>query len=210
MSLSDEAEARVNRPVVIVHVDWPGDPVRIASRTVAFAAGATGDPLLDGFTYDLAPLLDLGKIENGADGRTSSVTLTLPVDLDAVSDLLALNVRGVALTMWLGYLDEDESLVVVAPSQRFSGEIRARELVRGVDEATISVRCRSQMIYLTQGRGGSRYTDQQQRALFSTDTGLSFIARLAGGESFLATRVFGGSGVGEAGPGFDRLGRSMR
>ena len=84
----------------IVYVQWfawidiEGDPVRAVSgvQDIAFGPGETGDPDLDGFTFDAVPsdLVDVSDVEHSEDGsETVTARLSgLPVEDGGLLDIV--------------------------------------------------------------------------------------------------------------------------
>lgn len=106
-------DAPVIRPVFFCYLDIVGDPLRACTAGRSYSFSGTGDPDLDGFSFDgVDPtVVDIGPVRN-KDGGADSVTAKLSgiVTLDA--DLLNIvgnkaNWQGRTARLWRMIRDEN-------------------------------------------------------------------------------------------------------
>lgn len=101
-ALSEE----IIKPVFLGFIDFDNEPMRVNTSGANIAFSGTGDPDLDGFTFDgiTGSAVDISPVAN-KDGGTESITVTLsglPVldqdMLDEIND--PVNWRGKEMRMW--------------------------------------------------------------------------------------------------------------
>lgn len=111
-SASAALDHQIIRPAFFVYLDIIGDPLRACTAGRSFDFSGTGDPDLDGFTFDgISPtFVDIGSI-NQKDGGADSVTATLSglVGIDsALLDVIgnSSNWQGRTARLWRMIRDE--------------------------------------------------------------------------------------------------------
>lgn len=104
--------AAVVRPPFLCWIDIVGDPLRATTWSRSIVPSGTGDPELDGFTFDaLDPqLVNIGPVKQ-AEGGSDTVTATLSGIVGPDTDLLNLigdqsKWRGRTVRLWQGVFDE--------------------------------------------------------------------------------------------------------
>lgn len=160
-------DALVIRPVWFVYLDVVGDPVRActAGQSIAFAAGATGDPDLDGQTFDgINPqFVDIGPVRQ-KDGGTDSITIKLSGLVTIDTALLAAigteaNWRGRTARLWRTIRDANGAQQG-AIQHIFTGYMTSLPITGAPNgEQTINLSIQSYLAAFS-GASGRTYLDQ--------------------------------------------------
>lgn len=196
------------RPVFFCEIETnvsPAAPVRVW----------TG---LGTFVWDAKSWLgvgDLGKIsdipdstEVAAQGITLSLTGIPVAEVSLAFDELT---QGLAVTLWMGLMSADTT-VIADPAESFSGRTDEVTLEESGQTATLSIKVENELIDLQRPRE-SRYTDEDQKSRYPSDTGFRFVpglqelnlSAIPGGPRIPLTGG-GGSGSGDGSDGMERVG----
>ena len=146
-------------------IDIEDDPVRAVSgvQDIAFAAGETGDPDLDGFTFDAVPsdLVDVSDVEHSEDGsETVTARLSgLPVEDGGLLDIVGQKAkwRKREARLWCRLLDpinNPPTQFAPLPIQRYySGYLVNLAVETDATEQTIVASIENYQAALSQGSG---------------------------------------------------------
>lgn len=146
-------------------IDIEDDPVRAVSgvQDIAFAAGETGDPDLDGFTFDAVPsdLVDVSDVEHSEDGsETVTARLSgLPVEDGGLLDIVGQKAkwRKREARLWFRLLDpinNPPTQFAPLPIQRYySGYLVNLAVETDATEQTIVASIENYQAALSQGSG---------------------------------------------------------
>lgn len=183
--------------------------VKMEFDTPVYAHSGYGTITFDGNDY-----LGVGQLGSVSEARESEVLGPTPmqlqlsgVDSTLISEALTSGRYGDAITVYIGYRQDDGTLVE-APWVAWKGTFEYATLNVG-DENSITVTCQHDLAILEES-DGSRYTDEDQQRRFTGDTGFEYVARIAtqklvwgGGPVVTGSR--GGGGGGTNRPPTDRL-----
>lgn len=80
----------VIKPVFVAFIDFENEPVRVNTSGASITFSGTGEPDLDGFSFDgiTASLVDIGEVSNRGEG-TDALTITLSGIAGLDDDMLA-------------------------------------------------------------------------------------------------------------------------
>lgn len=165
----------------LILADFDGDPLRWTSAIYdrIFGASETGDPDLDGFTFeamdshgDSEPLLmDIGSIDH-AEGGSDTFTISLGALILKDTDLLNLignraNWQGRKIRVWWYVEDTDGSIIGDIPVSCYKGRFSAIDIAGDPSQQTIIASAESYLSILT---GSTGRTWGQQKEYDSGDT----------------------------------------
>ena len=125
-------------------------------------------------------LLNISPIEESADIRANGVKIGLSgLDTSLISSALTEDSQGKVVKIFFGVLNtsSNETVVVDTPYQTFEGFIDTMSILEDGNTAQISVTVENKLIMLERPIN-RRYTDQDQKNLFSGDKGLEFVESL--------------------------------
>lgn len=133
---------------------------------------------IDGTTYvGSGDLLSVGAVDETADIRANGIKLTLSgLDSSIISSALTEDSQGKVVKIYFGVLTttDNQTVVVDTPYQTFEGFIDTMSILEDNNTAVISVNVENKLIILEKALN-RRYTDQDQKNLFSGDKGLEFV-----------------------------------
>jgi hypothetical protein len=161
-------DAQVIRPVFFCYLDIVGDPLRActAGQSIAFAPGATGEPDLDGHTYDgINPrFIDIGPVRQ-KDGGSDSITCKLSglVTLDtALLNIIGspANWQGRTARLWRTIRDA-AGTQQGAIQHLFTGWMTSLVIAGSPEGQTINLTIQSYLAAFS-GASGRTYLDQEQ------------------------------------------------
>lgn len=124
--------------------------------------------------------------------RPTSLTLTLSgVDSNMVAEALDAGNYGDVVTIYEGYRQDDGTLVA-DPWIVWRGKYEYASIGSGV-ESVVSLTLQNDLAVLGE-IDGSRYTDEEQQAKFTGDTGFKFVSAMASVELLWGGGRVGGGG----------------
>tara|TARA_A100001011_G_scaffold361107_1_gene408962 strand:+ start:786 stop:1364 length:579 start_codon:yes stop_codon:yes gene_type:complete len=136
------------------------------------------DLFFDSETYvGSGNLLGLSNIEETSDIKATGMTLTLSgIDSNILSEVLTEDVQGITVEIYFGVLAtiDNETKMVDTPYKVFDGFIDTMAIQEGAVESIVRVSVENKLITLEKAKA-KRYTDQDQKQLFSGDKGLEFV-----------------------------------
>lgn len=178
MALSDHLEASNVRPVIIGFLDFKGAPKRGWTGPGLFVPSGTGDPDLDGHTFEpTAGAVEISDVTENQ-GLGGPVTITfLAGEMDdedivkeIISDQRAFMARKARI--WLGFLTADESGVEPDIQAKFTGVMVGAKSTRKPGKgAVLEVRCDADL----QGAQGPPVRIVTHQEAFSGDTFSTYI-----------------------------------
>lgn len=134
-------------------------------------------------TYDGNDYLGVGDLGSVSEARESEVLGPTPmqlqlsgVDATLISEALTSGRYGDVITVYIGYRQDDGTLVE-APWVAWKGTFEYATLNVG-DDNSINITCQHDLSILEES-DGSRYTDEDQQRRFTGDTGFEYVARIA-------------------------------
>lgn len=195
MAIADVLAAATVRPVHIGSLDFKDDPVRGWTGPGTLAPTGTGDPDLDGDTFDQAAgIINVSGFSDDT-GIGDPITLTFAAgemtDESIITQIVADRraFQGRRARFWLAFLNAAESAILPEIEPLFTGVMISAQTSRQPGQpSTIQIECDQD----TQKAQGPplRYADHQ---VFNTgDTASSFLVDLARGGVAGADRTSGG------------------
>lgn len=144
--LDAEAENPVIRPIWLIWMDVEGDPLyaHTGTGTISFEEGETGDPALDGKTFEgLGAFAMMGDIQESENG-SGPMTITLPgVDPDepGFKQLIAERRRWQyrRAIVWFSYLNEAMTGLIDYPQREKTGRLDGLRITHDQETCAISV-----------------------------------------------------------------------
>lgn len=137
-----------------------------------------GDLFFDSATFiGSGNLLSISNINETADIRASGVKVSLSgLDSSILSSSISQDSEGGIVKIYFGVLEtsSNQTQVVDTPYQLFEGSLDTIQISETGQTATITVTVENKLITLERPRN-RRYTDQDQKNLFSGDKGLEFV-----------------------------------
>lgn len=119
----------------------------------------------------------MSSIEETKEIRATGASFVLSgVPSDLISLVLGDARQGNEVSLWVGALDTDNSLIA-DPYQIFSGLMDVPSIQEGGETSIISVQAENRLIELDRPRE-LRNTDKYQQARFSGDLGMQYVAAL--------------------------------
>lgn len=173
-SASDEIVKRVTSPIILYEGEFDGGTVRMWT-------GVGTLPWNGQSWVGRGEFLGFDTIAETTEVVANGVKITLNGQESAlVAVALAQCRMGFRGTLWLGFLDESGQ-IVPDPFQIFGGLLDVPTIQRNGDNSIISVSYESRLIGLTKPND-RRYTPEEQKIRFPTDTGFDFVAGLQDAE----------------------------
>ncbi len=166
-SSANEAAASAQSvvPVIFADLDIPGDRLRLNDSNTTLDWG--------GFTWlGAGPFGGLEAIEEGQDLIAQPVKLILSgVDTNIITDAMTTQYQGRAITIYVVPLNPETLALTDAPEEVWSGfmDVMKGEVDHG--QGRIVLTCEH---WLRVDPAASRYTDEQQQALFAGDRFFQF------------------------------------
>lgn len=137
-----------------------------------------GDLFFDSATFiGSGNLLSISNINETADIRASGVKVSLSgLDSSILSSSISQDSEGGVVKIYFGVLEtaDNRKQIVDSPYQLFEGSLDTIQISETGQTATITVTVENKLIMLERPRN-RRYTDQDQKNLFSGDKGLEFV-----------------------------------
>lgn len=177
---------KVFRPVFLVFLDWPGDPV--------YAWTGYGSISWDGHTWvGTGQQGTISEIGESSNLRANGVKLTLSgIPSDLVSKAVANDSQGQVARIWLGCLLKDGTFAA-DPYLVFDGVIDMCPIEDSGKEATITVQLEKELI--DRRLNNRRYTHEDQQIDYPGDMGFEFVAGLADKEITWGTKSMAAAGL---------------
>jgi len=190
--MAAQADNDHNRPLIFVRIDYgyPNDPLLGVTAPFPITLSGTGDPNLDGFTFQSLEGMSIGDLKQDTTGAIQEMQLTLANnDSSPFIDLIEEDVWwGSPAKVWFAYFMDDFTQVVFAPSLRVSGILDKLTVTLDKDVSVASAVIRSNRLLFERNRG-SRMVAAQHQARHPTDRCFSFLPRLSSGELLLTNAV---------------------
>jgi hypothetical protein len=165
-----ELSSGINRPFYALSVAFKESTLRLWT--------GVGDLFFDGETFiGSGNLLAMSNINETADIRASGVKVTLSgLDSSILSSSISQDSEGGIVKIYFGFLKTDDNRTQLAdtPYQLFEGSLDTIQISETGQSAMITVTVENKLIMLERPRN-RRYTDQDQKNLFSGDKGLEFV-----------------------------------
>lgn len=157
-------------PVNFVALDFDSASVYVNSTPYSLTFG--GDTYLG-----VGNLGSISGVQEGADIQARGIELTLsgiPPELVAIA--LDEPYQGRPLSAWIGFLDDNHSLIV-DPVKLGTWKMDTMDIKVG-KVATISVKAESRLANWNRPKI-KRYTNEEQQKIYPTDKGLEFVPEMA-------------------------------
>lgn len=122
-------------------------------------------------------LLEIANIEESGEVRATGTKITLSgIPSSILAEVLTETAEGVEVDIYFGVLDtiDNRTQIVDTPYKLFSGYIDTMSIIETGNESSIQVSVESKLISLERAKD-RRYTDRDQKELFSGDKGLEFV-----------------------------------
>lgn len=191
------AEAQSVVAVTFVDLDIPGDRLRLNDSNLNLEWG--------GFTWSgVGTFGGIEAIEESQDLIAQPVRLTLSgVEANLITDALTTQYQGRAATIYVAPLNPDSLQFLDTPEEAWSGFMDVMTLEADHKLGKISLTCEH---WLRVDPASSRYTDEQQQALFAADRFFQFTHEIANYVGKWGSRdvTYGGQGFNKRGPGIVR------
>ena len=158
------------RPFFAVNLDFSGGAFK--SWT------GFGNITFDSTTFvGSGEVLNISNIAESSGVQANGIVIGLNgLDSTLVSASLQDNYQGRSATIYIGTLTE-AGAVVADPYKVFVGRMDTMSIIDDGERANIAISCESRLIDLNRNRV-RRYTNEDQKAEFSTDVGLEFVSSL--------------------------------
>lgn len=181
--LEAEGEKTVLCPVWFLWMDVEGDPLyaHTGQGSITFAEGETGDPALDGHTFEglgvFAMMGDIQESENGS-GPMQLTLMGVDPDEPGFKPLIADRRRWQhrRAVVWFSYINEDMTGLVDYPEREKTGRLDGLEVTHNQDTCTISINIEG--FAASSGPPlASKYADQPD--IDPSDISMSWVADLS-------------------------------
>ncbi len=170
----NETTAEVFRPVLFLFLDLDGGDVTVNSSDQDIAWDFDGDSSDETFT-GVGQFGSVSVINESADLKASGIQCMLTgVPTTHISNALSESYSGRTAKLYIGFLNASRVLVA-DPMVIFAGRIDAMDIQIG-KTASVSVSIESKLVDWERARI-RRYTNQDQRNLYSTDEFCEFVVQ---------------------------------
>ncbi len=136
------------------------------------------DLFIDSETYvGSGNLLSISQIEESAEIRATGIKISLSgIPSSLLSEILTEDAQGTVAEVFFGVLQtsDNQTVIVDTPYKLFGGFIDIMTIIENGNESIVSVSVENALITLEKAKD-RRYTDQDQKNLFSGDKGLEFV-----------------------------------
>ena len=163
------AQSEVCTPVQLVELDFSGGFLRLTT--------SPHNIVFDGDTYSgIGKCGSLSQVEEASEQKAYSINVTLSgVASDLISVALGQEYQGRSGKVWLGFINSSGALIA-DPMVSFSGRMDTMDLSLGAT-GKLSVIIQSRLADWERPRL-SRYTNEEQQALYSGDKGFEFVSQM--------------------------------
>jgi len=121
-------------------------------------------------------VLSVSEVRDTGDLSASNLTIQLSgCDPALVNAMKNEQLQGTEVLIWLVFLNED--FATMTELHYFTGYIENTVYMQSAETITISVACQNFLARLSE-RKIRRYTDQDQKDVFSTDKGLEYVEQI--------------------------------
>ena len=170
----NETTAEVFRPVLFLFLDLDGGDVTVNSSDQDIAWDFDGDSSDETFT-GVGQFGSVSVINESADLKASGIQCMLTgVPTTHISNALSESYSGRTAKLYIGFLNSSRVLVA-DPMVIFAGRIDAMDIQIG-KTASVSVSIESKLVDWERSRI-RRYTNEDQRNLYSTDEFCEFVVQ---------------------------------
>ena len=170
----NETTAEVFRPVLFLFLDLDGGDVTVNSSDQDIAWDFDGDSSDETFT-GVGQFGSVSVINESADLKASGIQCMLTgVPTTHISNALSESYSGRTAKLYIGFLNASRVLVA-DPMVIFAGRIDAMDIQIG-STASVSVSIESKLVDWERARI-RRYTNEDQRNLYSTDEFCEFVVQ---------------------------------
>jgi len=170
----NETTAEVFRPVLFLFLDLDGGDVTVNSSDQDIAWDFDGDSSDETFT-GVGQFGSVSVINESADLKASGIQCMLTgVPTTHISNALSESYSGRTAKLYIGFLNASRVLVA-DPMVIFAGRIDAMDIQIG-KTASVSVSIESKLVDWERARI-RRYTNEDQRNLYSTDEFCEFVVQ---------------------------------
>lgn len=193
-SASNETAAAAQSVVAVTFVDLDivGDRLRLNDSNVNLEWG--------GYTwYGIGTFGGIEAVEESQDLIAQPVRLTLSgVETSLITDAMTTQYQGRAVTIYVGVLNPATLAFIDTPEEVWSGfmDVMTLEADHGLGKITLT--CEH---WLRVDPAASRYTDEQQQALYASDRFFQFLYEIPGYVGKWGSRDVSYGGGGNGGPG---------
>jgi len=170
----NETTAEVFRPVLFLFLDLDGGDVTVNSSDQDIAWDFDGDSSNETFT-GVGQFGSVSVINESADLKASGIQCMLSgIPTTHISNALSEDYSGRTAKLYIGFLNASRVLVA-DPMVIFAGRIDAMDIQIG-KTASVSVSIESKLVDWERARI-RRYTNEDQRNLYSTDEFCEFVVQ---------------------------------
>ena len=170
----NETTAEVFRPVLFLYLDLDGGDVIVNSSDQDIAWDYDGDSSDETFT-GVGQFGSVSVINESADLKASGIQCMLSgIPTTHISNALSESYSGRTAKLYIGFLNSSRVLVA-DPMVIFAGRIDAMDIQIG-KTASVSVSIESKLVDWERARI-RRYTNEDQRNLYSTDEFCEFVVQ---------------------------------
>lgn len=149
--------------------------------------------------YGVGELGSIETVEENIEVIARSVTLTVSgLDASLLGEALNENYQNRTVTIYLATINPDTGLLIASPETIWEGRMNQQTVTLSKGEATITITCEHR---LRREPRIARYTDADQKQVFSNDRFFDLVPNI---EGFVSK--WGARDVGYAGPGFNPRG----
>lgn len=172
--MSDAVKAQLRAgtvsPLFLVSIAFPSETIYVWT--------GVGNLTWNGHTYlGVGDFGQLSTITESSEVEAQGMSLTLSgIPTELIGDVQSTVVYGSKAYVYLGFLDSNGQLIP-DPIPAFIGLVDAPAIEIGTDKSTIVISVESRLADLNRARGG-RYTMQDQKSRYPSDTSFDRIAWL--------------------------------
>ena len=161
------------RPFFAVKLEFPSGTLRLWTGLF--------DITISSETYTgVGSFLGISSVEESEELKATGLELTLSgIPTSLIGTMLTDNYQGSLVTVFFGFLNETDQpqSALADPFVVYKGLADTLELSENTENVTAKLKVESRLIAMEEARN-RRYTDEDQKIDFSTDTSLRFVAGL--------------------------------
>ena len=166
------AQSKVLRPIILIDLMFESGPLYIWSGNGTLIYSSTD-------YLGVGDLISIGQISEKTDLTATGVSITLAgIKQSLLTLALSEPYQNRSVTIRLGAINESGDLVS-SPIIMFQGKMDVMTIQDNGATATITVQCENKLIQLDRAFV-RRYTAEDQKIDFPSDTGLDFMAKIQG------------------------------
>ena len=176
-TLTNSIISELSEPSVIpffaVKLEFPSGTLRIWT--------GLGDATISSETYSgTGSFLGVSSVEESEELKATGLELQLSgIPTSLIGTMLTDDYQGSLVTVFFGFMNETNTglSIIADPFIVYKGLVDTLELSENAENVTAKMKVESRLIAMEESRA-RRYTDEDQKIDFSTDTSLRFIAGL--------------------------------